>query len=101
MRQDWAFFGRAESVEKLADELDLFPAEKKIRVRQVTAGLTRELVKSRQWQLAAGAAVTYTLTPSGSFGRTITETSNLDRIYGKDPIGFWIFLRLRPAAMTH
>ena len=47
------------------------------------------------------AAVTYTFTPSGSFGRTATETSNLDRIYGKDPIGFWIFLRLRPAAMTH
>jgi hypothetical protein len=97
----WSFFARAEYVEKGGEELQLLPPENPIRVRQFSAGLTRELLRSRSYQLAAGAAVTYTATPRGSFGTRLHDISNLDRIYGKEPTGVWLFLRLRPAAMAH
>lgn len=44
----------------------------------------------RPYELGLGAAVTYSLSPA-----------DLDATYGRRPVGFWIFLRLRPAAMAH
>lgn len=90
MTGSMSFFGRAEYVEKTGEELELLPAGRKIRVKQLSVGLTRELVKRRPYQLALGGAVTYSF-----------KTDNLDTVYGENPIGFWIFLRLRPAAMEH
>jgi hypothetical protein len=37
-----------------------------------------------------GAAITYNWKPQ-----------DLDGLYGKSPLGFWLFLRIRPAAMGH
>lgn len=85
-----SFFGRAEYVEKTGEHLDLLPADRKIRVKQLSFGLTRELVEKRPYQLALGGAVTYSFKPG-----------DLDGAYGKNPVGFWIFLRLRPTAMAH
>lgn len=101
MTTNGSVFARAEQVEKLGSELELLPPEKKIRVKQLTVGATRELVRDRPYQLAAGGALTYTFTPGGAFGRSTRATSNLDEIYGRHPIGVWIFLRLRPALMRH
>ncbi|HEY8993263.1 MAG TPA: hypothetical protein VIM71_01145 [Lacunisphaera sp.] len=86
----YTLFGRAEYVEKTGEELGLTPADRMIAVRQVTLGATRELTGDRAHQLALGASVTYTFKPD-----------DLDAAYGRNPIGFWIFLRLRPAAMEH
>jgi hypothetical protein len=89
-RNGMSVFGRAEYVEKTGDELDITPHERHFGIKQVSLGMTRELVRSRPWQLAIGGAATYTFKPS-----------SLDALYGEHPIGFWIFLRLRPPAMAH
>ena len=47
-------------------------------------------MKERPWQLALGGSVTYTIKPG-----------DLNAVYGNRPLGFWIFLRLHPAAMAH
>lgn len=83
-------FGRAEYVEKTGGELALLPADRQLPVKQFTLGATCELVRDRPWQLAVGSSVTYSIKPR-----------DLDATYGRRPVGFWIFLRLRPAAMAH
>lgn len=85
-----SFFGRAEHVEKTGEDLVLLPPDRKIPVKQLSVGATRELVEKRPYQLAVGGAVTLSHIPD-----------DLDRVYGRHPIGFWLFLRLRPAAMEH
>jgi hypothetical protein len=90
MNGNMSIFARAEHVEKTGEELVLLPEDRTIRVKQLSVGLTRELVEKRPYQLAIGGAVTYSFKPD-----------DLDRVYGRNPIGFWIFLRFRPAAMEH
>lgn len=85
-----SFFGRAEYVEKTGEELALLPASRKILVKQFSLGLTHELVKDRPYQLALGGSVSYSFKPG-----------DLDPVYGRNPIGVWLFVRLRPAAMKH
>ena len=85
-----SIFGRAEYVEKTGEELALLPLTRKIPVKQLTVGCTHELVQDRPYQLALGGSVSYSFKPA-----------DLDRTYGKHPIGFWVFLRLRPAAIKH
>ena len=86
----YSVFMRAEYVEKTGEELGLLPDDRKIPVKQLTLGATRELVDARPWKLALGASVTYSFKPA-----------DLDSVYGDDPVGFWVFFRLRPAAMAH
>lgn len=84
-------FGRAEYVQKTGEELGLLPDDRKIAVKQLTLGASRDLLEKRPYQLALGASLTYTFKPD-----------DLNASYGKNPVGFWIFLRLRPAAaMEH
>ncbi len=85
-----AVFGRAEYVEKTGEELKLLPDARKIRVKQLSVGLTRELVEKQPYQLGLGASVTYSFKPA-----------DLDARYGRNPVGVWVFLRLRAAAMAH
>jgi hypothetical protein len=85
-----SFFGRAEYVEKTGEELALLPATRKIPVKQLSLGLAHELVKDRSYQLALGGSLSYMFKPD-----------DLDSLYGRHPVGFWLFLRLRPAAMHH
>lgn len=86
----WNVFGRAEYVQKSGEELELSPEHHLWDVRQFSLGVSRELVHRKPWQLALGGSVSYTLKPH-----------SLDALYGDNPIGYWIFLRLRPAAMGH
>ena len=83
-------FGRAEYVQKTGEELGQLPAGRKIGMKQLTLGVSHELRGKRPCQLALGASLTYTLKPG-----------DLDALYGRNPVGLWIFLRLRPAAMAH
>lgn len=90
MTKKFSVFSRAEYVEKTGEELDLLPAGRTIPIRQLTLGATHELVHDRPWQLALGGSVTWSFIPR-----------DLDADYGRRPVGFWLFLRLRPAAMKH
>ncbi|MEN9401720.1 MAG: hypothetical protein RL091_423 [Verrucomicrobiota bacterium] len=90
MTATYTVFARAEYVQKTGEELGLPPDDRIIPVKQFTLGASRELVKGRPYQLALGASATYSWKPN-----------DLDGLYGKNPVGYWIFLRLRPAAMGH
>ena len=90
MNARMSIFGRAEYVEKTGDELNVPPHDRRFGIKQVSVGATHELVRDRPWQLAIGGVVAYTFKPRA-----------LDASYGDNPVGFWIFLRLRPAAMRH
>jgi hypothetical protein len=78
-------FSRVE----LVDKDELFPdnpALPTFRIGGYTFGGAHDLIQSRLWQLALGADVT-----------TYSKASTLDSFYGKAPISFQIFLRIRPA----
>lgn len=90
MTNTYTVFARAEYVQKTGEELGLLPDDRRIPVKQVTLGVSRELVKDRVYQLALGASATYSWMPG-----------DLGGAYGKHPVGYWIFFRLRPAAMAH
>ena len=82
-------FARAEYVEKTGEELGLTPETRKIGVTQLTLGASRDLVSDRPWRMAVGASITYSFKPR-----------DLDAVYGDNPVGFWVFVRLHPAEMA-
>ncbi|HWB96072.1 MAG TPA: hypothetical protein VG672_05205 [Bryobacteraceae bacterium] len=82
----YTIFGRAEYVEKTGEELNLLPEQRKFDVTEASLGASRELLQGAKVQLALGGEVTYSWAPS-----------SLDALYGRHPVGYWIFLRLRPA----
>ncbi len=84
------FFGRFETVNKLGEELALNPANKKFRITEVTLGYLRDFTPNRSYQTGLGAAVTFNMHPG-----------SLDSLYGRSPMGYWVFFRIRPAAMKH
>ena len=78
-------FSRTE----LLDKDELFPNDPLLpsfRIGAYTFGGARDLVQSRLWQLALGADLTF-----------YSKPAQLDVAYGKNPISFQIFLRIRPA----
>jgi len=85
----YTLFGRAEYVEKTGEELNLAPVAAKYDLTQLSLGASRELLQNAKVQLALGAQVTYTFEPA-----------SLDHLYGPHPIGYWIFLRLRPTRIN-
>lgn len=60
------------------------------RIGAYTFGATRDLVQSSTGQLGLGASVTF-----------YSKPEVLDTYYGKNPVSFQIFLRVRPPRMTH
>ncbi len=84
-------FGRAEMVEKNAEELVLenVPAGRRYGVGALTAGYIRELVQDRRTTLGLGITGTVNLVPE-----------SLRSTYGsRTPLGLVLYLRLRPAVM--
>ena len=78
---------------ELADKDELFPDNPLLpsyRIGAYTFGGARDLVQSRLWQLTLGADFT-----------VYTKPSVLDSAYGKNPVSFQIFLRVRPALSHH
>ena len=49
-----------------------------------------DVTPNRPYQTGVGAAVTFNSVPS-----------SLNSTYGSSPMGFWLFLRIRPAQMQH
>jgi hypothetical protein len=82
----YTVFGRVENVQKTGEELNLEPSGRAFDITDFSMGASRELLVDSKVQLALGGEVTYSVLPS-----------SLDAIYGRHPVGYWIFLRLRPA----
>ena len=83
-------FARYEFVNKLGEELALNPMARKFGVGEFSIGYVRDVTPNRPYQTGVGAAVTFNTAPS-----------SLDSTYGKSPMGFWLFLRIRPGRMKH
>ncbi len=83
-----AFLGRLEFVDKLGEDLALTPADKKFGITELTLGGLHELTPGRSYQAGVGASVTFNWKPA-----------ELDPVYGRSPLGFWVFLRIRPSRM--
>src|SRR5580658_2702404 len=74
---------------ELVDKDELFPdnpALPAFRIGAYTFGGAHDLIQSHLWRLAVGADFTL-----------YSKPSVLDSAYGKDPVSFQIFLRVRPA----
>jgi hypothetical protein len=73
---------------ELVDKDELFPQAEVhpvYRIGAYTFGGVRDLVQNRAWQLGLGADVTF-----------YSKPGTLDAAYGKQPVSFQIFLRMRP-----
>jgi hypothetical protein len=81
-------FGRVEYVNKLGEELNLAPMNKKFGVSELTLGFVHDITPNRPYQTGIGASVTFNPHPS-----------ELDNLYGSSPMGYWLFVRIRPAPM--
>jgi hypothetical protein len=81
-------FTRLEYVNKLGEELNLNPMDGQFGVSEITLGYVRDFTPNRSYQTGVGAAITF-------YG----EPSSLDSVYGRSPMGYWLFFRIRPAAM--
>ncbi len=82
-------FSRVE----LVDKDELFPNNPSFpsyRIGAYTFGGARDLLQSRLWQLALGADFTF-----------YSKPATLDPAYGRNPLSFQIFLRVRPAMSHH
>jgi len=82
-------FSRVE----LVDKDELFPNNPSFpsyRIGAYTFGGARDLLQSRLWQLALGADSTF-----------YSKPATLDPAYGRNPVSFQIFLRVRPAMSHH
>ena len=66
------------------------PAETLRRLESYTFGGAHDVIQSRLWQLAVGADLTF-----------YTKPPALDSAYGKNPVSFQVFLRVRPALSHH
>jgi hypothetical protein len=75
---------------ELVDKDELFPDQPALatfRIGAFTFGGARDLVQSRLWRLAIGSDVTF-----------YSKPAVLDAAYGKYPVSFQVFLRLRPSS---
>ncbi|MGB7330325.1 MAG: hypothetical protein WBD25_02980 [Terriglobales bacterium] len=82
-------FSRVE----LVDKDELFPNNPLLpsyRIGAYTFGGAHDLIQSPLWQLALGADLTF-----------YSKPSTLDSVYGRNPVSFQIFLRVRPALNRH
>lgn len=73
---------------ELVDKDELFPQTiipHSFRIGAYTAGGVRDLIQNEKWQLGLGADAT-----------VYTKPSPLNQLYGKFPISFQIFIRMRP-----
>ena len=87
-----AFYGRYEYIQKSKEELDLdngYP-ETNFNIHALTAGYNRQLVNFSNIDLIAGTQFTL-------YG----VDKDLQSLYGKTPVGFELYLQLRPSLHKH
>lgn len=89
----WTPFFRYESVRKNAHELVLpstFPANQVFSLGQTTVGATREVVTTGGFAWAIGGEILLNTVPG-----------SLRSIYGDNPAGWLLFIRVHPTRMVH
>jgi hypothetical protein len=89
----WSYFARYEWIEKDAEELVLppsFPEDQVFDLQQITLGTVRDLPSRGDFQWGIGLQVNFNLTPDA-----------LAPVYGRDPTGWLLFLRIHPKRMAH
>jgi hypothetical protein len=88
----WALYTRYEFVQKTTEELVINPAiygdETIFQINAVTLGLNYDVAKIGPLNLAAGGQLTW-----------YAAASQLNSLYGKNPMGGEVFLRLYPRLM--
>jgi hypothetical protein len=78
---------------ELVDKDELFPqalTHPAYRIGAYTFGGVRDFVHNQHWQVGLGGDVTF-----------YSKPAVLDPIYGKDPVSFHLFVRIRPGPMEH
>src|SRR3954454_22952249 len=78
---------------ELVDKDELFPeaaTHPSYRIGAYTFGGVRDLIQNRAWQLGLGADATF-----------YSKPAVLDSAYGKNPVSFQIFIRMRPGRSEH
>jgi len=87
-----AFYGRYEYIQKSKEELDLdngYP-ETNFNIHALTAGYNRQVVSLKNIAVIAGTQFTL-------YG----VAKELQSLYGKTPVGFELYLQLRPSLHKH
>ncbi len=80
---NWSGSLRIETVDKLGEDVGVLPSTSRHRFTEMTLGAIREVAKNRPYKLGIGGALTFNMHDSG-----------LNSVYGKDPMGMWLFVRL-------
>ena len=93
LNRDNTVFGRAEFVQKSAEDLVIgsLPPDARLNVSAVSAGYIRELLRSPATTLGVGLQGTVNIVPT-----------SLEPFYGsRTPVGGMVFLRIRPIHGPH
>ncbi len=95
LKQDrgWTPFFRYEHVRKNAEELVLpesFPPDQVFDLQQLSLGVTREIFTTGSLNWAVGGQIVLNKVPCG-----------LRSVYGDDPAGWLLFIRVHPNACNH
>lgn len=87
-----AVFGRYEFIQKSAEELELEDelGHKQFDIHVFSAGYNRSILQKGPVELAAGAKATINL-----------PAKDLQPLYGKTPVGFQVYLQVRPVFHRH
>jgi hypothetical protein len=92
-RNKWALYGKYEFVQKSSEELTLndagFGDEAVFNIHALTLGFNYDLLGIGNTRLAGGSQFTF-----------YKSASQLNSLYGKNPMAFEIFLRFYPALMN-
>ncbi|MHB9025857.1 MAG: hypothetical protein ACYC7E_17090 [Armatimonadota bacterium] len=95
LKQDggWTPYLRYEYIRKNAEELVLsppFPGDQVFNLQQATIGVSRDLPSRGDYQWGLGAQWIVSFTPAA-----------LEPIYGNNPTGWLVYLRVHPKRMAH
>lgn len=88
-RRRHTLFGRIDRVSERGLLLTGDPeSEPSFTVSAFTLGYSRDISRTKAWETALGGMITFYAKPDA-----------LDPVYGKNPVSFHVFLRLRPGRM--
>ncbi len=87
-----ALFGRYEFIQKSTEELELEDelGHQAFNVHTFSAGYNRHLFSKGALELTAGSKITFNL-----------PANNLKPLYGEMPLGFQVYLQIRPLLQKH
>ena len=84
------FFARGEVAQKTAHDLDIHSSGDRFTIGKLQIGYTHFLPPRRGWRVGLGGSVSMGIVPN-----------SLSRVYGgRTPLGFGVFVTVRPVAMA-